>query len=150
MEQDRFSQNKGLFIFGMVSLAACWGLVAFALYILPMLIWQWNYDVPEFLFTWRESLRESYAISEAAAGGFIVSLLLFLAIVTGYIAHYISNYIDKQIVGIVEEETPENTENISKEVKETFSFGGQLFILLVLVIVAVLFIHWLVAIPEPQ
>lgn len=147
MEQDRYEQNKVLFIIGMISMITSLSLFVFAFYILPMLIWNWGYDVPDFIFMWRENLRQSYSYSEAWAGFILFLIILIPAFITGVISHLISNTIDNQIHGIVKEKKEGNKINVPEHVKESLGFSVKLIIILVLVVMALWFVEWLVAVP---
>lgn len=148
MEHDRFEQNKVLFIIGMIALVVGLSFLLFSFYILPAALWNWNYDVPEFVFIWRENLKESYTMSEVGAGGVVFLIVLLPAIIAGIISYFISNAIDNRIHGIVNEEMDEESMvNLRQDVKETFSFGGKLIILIILAVVALWFFEWLMAVP---
>lgn len=147
MEGDRFEQNSKLFIIGLICLLISLTLFAFGLYILPYLLWNWSYNVPEFVYYWREWFREYYDISEVSASWIMILIFIIPAIITGFISHLASNYIDNQIHGIEQEKTTKLPE-IKKNVQETLSFGFKILLLIILVLIAVAFVQWIVA-PTP-
>ncbi|MCA0404075.1 MAG: hypothetical protein LCH30_09810 [Proteobacteria bacterium] len=146
MEDDRYQQNSKLFITGLICLLFSLSLCAMGLYVLPYLLFGWNYSVPGFVITFREWLKESYAYSDF--GSAMVTFLSFLVpgLICGFISYYASNHIDNQIFGI-QPEKKESSVDMKKEVKESLGFGLQLFLLIVLVIIAVFAVQWLVAPP---
>lgn len=149
MEYDRYAKNKILFIIGMVALALCIGLIAFAFYILPATLWGWHYDVPEFVFVWREKLRVGYAVSEEAAVGIFVIMLMIPAVVSGFMSYLISNKIDNEIFNIVKEKRS-HTEIIREDISQTARFTLKVLLLAILVVLAVWFAEWLIARPAIQ
>lgn len=149
MEGDRFQQNSKLFVLGLVCLLISLTLLAFGLYILPYLLWNWSYKVPEFVYYWREGFKESYGFGDTGASWLVILIFIIPAIITGYISHFASNYIDNQLHGINQEKSPKFTE-IKQGVQETLGFGFKILLLIILVLVAVAFVQWLLAAPPPS
>lgn len=148
MEQDRYAQNKGLFIISMICLLLCLSLLAFAMYILPALVWNWRYDVPEMVITMRESIRSQYGFTETFAGLAVFLLFFIPAMILGFISKSTSNNIEDHIYGI-EHESKVNTEVIKRDVQQTVSFSIKILLLALAVIAAVFFVEWLIARPPP-
>lgn len=144
MEKDRYQQNSKLFVIGLLCLLISLSLFAFGLYILPYLLWNLSYNVPEFVYTTREWLKEYYNFTESGASWTIILFFIIPALITGYISHLASNYIDNQIHGIEREKSTKISE-IKKGVRETFEFGFKILLLIILVLIAVAFVQWLVA-----
>lgn len=144
MEHDRFGENKVMYIIGMVCMIISLSLFLFSIYILPVLLWNWSYSVPDYVIMWRENLRVYFGCSEFSAGGLLFLIMMVPALITGLVSHFISNAIDNQIYGIVKEEPePVSTENKRAAFKESFSFSGKVIFLLVLVVLAVWFVEWI-------
>ncbi len=146
MEYDRYQQNSKLFVIGIICLLLSLALFAFGFYILPYIVWNWHYDVPGFVLTWREWFKEEYNYSEKGAALLVFSLFIMPAIACGYISQRISNYIDNQIYGIGSPETP--TEEVEEEVEGKdahfgLKFGLKIALLIILVLIAVTFFEWL-------
>ncbi|KTC93671.1 MULTISPECIES: hypothetical protein [Legionella] len=146
MEQDRFQQNSKLFILGLVCLLACLSLFGFGFYILPYLLWNWNYDVPEFVLSMREWYKESYNFSDSGSAWMVFLTFIVPAIITGLISQYSSNHIDNEIYHLNENKEERRTE-LKRDVQETLGFGLKIFFLIILVLVAVTLVEWLVAPP---
>lgn len=150
MEQDRYQQNSKLFIIGLICLLSSLSLFFFSLYIMPYLIWSWSYNVPGFIISLREWLKQSYNYTNSGASWLIISTFLIPAIICGWVSYRASNSIDNEIYGIKREKISiEYSEELKRDVQETFSFGSKLFLLIILVIVAVLVIQWVIAPPVP-
>lgn len=148
MENDRYQQNSKLFVIGLICLLISLSLFAFGLYILPYLLWNWSYNVPEFVFVWREWLKETYNFSDSGASWSMILIFIIPAIITGFISHLASNRIDNQIYG-VEQEKSTSMPEIKKDIRESLGFGFKIFLLIILVLVAVALVQWLVAPTTP-
>lgn len=150
MEHDRYERNKPLFVLGMITLLLSIILFAFVIYLLPALLWDWRYDVPEFVFIWREKLRTGYGITETAASGIFIVMVLIPAIVSGFISYMVSNKIDNQIHPMINDEPEQQESEVEatrEDIRETLSFSMKLLLLLILVILVVWFAEWLIARP---
>ncbi|MCE3043855.1 hypothetical protein [Legionella sp. 16cNR16C] len=141
MEPSRFEYNNKLFITGMISLAMCLVLICLALYLFPYLIFNWVYDVPEFAITFRQWLVEKYGISEIAAGWSVFLMFLIPALITGLISYSTSNAIDNKIHGL--DKPSDEKEEQSKNRLESVTFGSQLLLLIIGIVMLVLFVDWL-------
>lgn len=148
MEYDRYEQNKSLFIASMICLLVSLTLFAFSLIILPALIWNWHYDIPEFTITFREWFRVRYGITDFSAG-WLVFLCFFLpALITGLISKITSNDIENQIYNIEPQETASHVE-LKQDFQESMSLGMKILLLAALVVACVFLVEWLIAIPPP-
>ncbi|WP_028388500.1 hypothetical protein [Legionella fairfieldensis] len=150
MEHDRYEQNSKLFVIGLLCLLLSLTLLAFGLYILPYLLWNWRYDIPDFVLSWREWLKEYYNFTDSGASWLIFLVFFIPAIICGFISRWASNYIDNQINGIVPAPEPQkHREEIKRDLQESFGFGLKIFLLIILVLVAVTALEWLIASPNP-
>lgn len=147
MEPNRFKQNQGLFITSIVSLVISLSLFVFSLYILPHLMWNWYYDIPEFVLTSVASFQENYFFSEASAKIFSFLMFFVPALAIGFISYFTTKALDNKIYNISSAQ-PEYEVPISASIKESFGFGAKLLIIAILVIIALLFLNWLITDPK--
>ncbi len=147
MEPDRYQKNHLLFILGIIFLLSSLILVAFSFYILPHLLWEWHYDVPEFISFWREALRERYNFTLLGASIAIFLIFISLSFICGYFSYLISNYIDNKIYDIAKPKAKKIA--LGRELKTSIAFGAKIFGLMLLVIMVVFMLHWLFSITPP-
>lgn len=89
-------KNNTMFIMGVISLVLSLGFLLFSLYILPFLLWNLNYDVPDIVTDITSSLQDDYDYS-VGGSKLIIWLIFFIpGMITGFIAYYISNRIDRE------------------------------------------------------
>lgn len=95
MSEESKSNNK-IFIVGVVCLVLSVSFLFFSLYIIPYLIWELHYDVPDFVAAAIVNVQDNYNYS-GSTSKFIVWLLFLLpSLVMGLISYFISNRIDKE------------------------------------------------------
>ena len=83
-----------IFVIGIICLACSLGFLLFALYILPYLIWELDYNVPTLLANIMAILQDSYDYSKASSK-IILWLIFFIpGLITGYLSYYISSLLD--------------------------------------------------------
>lgn len=147
MEQDRYSANHKLYVVGIISLVLALGLFFFSMFILPFMIWNLNYDVPDFLsrmIIYFQKMDYSLPTSKT------LSWLVFFVpcLIAGYISYYISNYIDDQILGIKTEDEVEEEKQSSamtrREIRESLGLAAKIFIMMILIVCVILLLHQLV------
>lgn len=131
MESDRYQKNSKLFILGIVALLCSLSLLAFGLYILPYLLWDLFYQVPSFVLTWREVVKNFYHVSEHGAAWIVFLIFILPAVLFGYISYLASNYIDNSIFN-VSSEVPEKPTVEKKEWRETFGWVFKILGMIVL------------------
>ncbi|KTD75072.1 hypothetical protein [Legionella waltersii] len=135
------NQNDKLFILGIICLVLALGLLFFSLYILPYIIWEFNYDVPDFILTMINDYQGNYSYSQGSSKAIVWLYFFIPSLIFGYISYYISNYIDKNAQDLqnpTEEESKEPTKN-KESLKESASLGIKLLSIIVLIF-AVVFI----------
>lgn len=89
-------KNNKMFITGVICLVLSLGFLLFSLYILPFLLWNLNYDVPDIVTDITSSLQDDYDYS-VAGSKMLVWLIFFIpGMITGFISYYISNRIDRE------------------------------------------------------
>lgn len=148
MAEDKYLQHKKLFFSAMIFFVLGLSLFIFAIYIVPYLVWGWNYDVPEFIFNWREWLRDTYDLSDKAAKRIIFLCILVPGIIIGIITHFIINNIEHKVL----DEDFEEVEPVKKrlentDLRNTVIFSLRLISLIVLVILVLFSIEWLLTVP---
>ncbi|KTD62720.1 hypothetical protein [Legionella shakespearei] len=148
MEQDRYSANHKLYIVGIISLILSIGLFFFSMFILPFLIWNLHYDVPDFISHMIIYFQNKMNYS-LPASKFLSWLIFFVpCLIAGYISYYISNYIDDQILGIkTEEEIEEEKQSailVHKEIRASIGLAAKIFLLMILIVCIILLLHQLV------
>ncbi|RUR16422.1 hypothetical protein ELY21_13090 [Legionella sp. km535] len=144
MEQDRYSINNKLYILGIISLILALGLFFFSMYILPYLIWNLYYDVPDLVSDMIMFFENRYDYGETVSK--IVTWMIFFmpSLIAGYISYYISNYIDDQILGLAKKPDPEETLEHEKEVKESLGLAAKIILLMVLIVVVVFLLQFII------
>lgn len=63
MEPDRYQYNHKLYVIGITCLILALGLILYSFYILPFLLWELHYDVPEFVAKTLALFEDKYRIS---------------------------------------------------------------------------------------
>jgi len=117
---------------------------------LPHLLFNWHYEVPEFISFWREWFVTRYTMTEKVAGIMVFLVFFIPGIFAGFISYLISNRIEDGIYGLVPEKSDNAEEGaIVKDVKETVSFSLKLFILIVCAVALLFFVEWLITAPPP-
>ena len=151
MEPDRYQQNSKLFIIGIVCLLLSLSLFAYSFYLLPHLLFGWVYDLPGFIFHWREWLKQKYNFSEVGAAWTIFLSFSIPALVCGYISYLTSNKVDNEIYGILPEDKETEEERIqpTSAKEDGLGFGFKLTLAIILVLMLISLLQWLLTIPPP-
>ena len=136
MEEDRFQYSKPLFYTFIISIIFCLVFICFALYILPPLSLSWRYNIPEFVFTWREWVSDYYRTTDGRAGAILSIFFLLLGIVSGLIAYVTGTHIEKGVLGMYVSHTNEIKEDVKATTRLSFKLllilGSLVFVLLIL------------------
>ena len=140
MEPSRYDQNRPLFVTGMIFLFICLILMSFTLYLLPFLLFNAVYDVPEFVVSFRQWFVDNYNFGSLAAGWIVFMILAVAVLISGWISCKTSYTLDTEICGI---EEPEITADKTKKRIETITLSGKLLLLALGILVAVLLVEWL-------
>lgn len=146
MEPDRYQQNKFLFILGMACLVLSIGLFLFSMYLLPYLIWNWYYDLPEFISTLNHWLVEQKGLQDSTASWAVFLIFFIPALLLGIIADIASNRIDNKVCGIKPEEIA-TAPGPEKKWGESTKLGLKIMYLIILVIVAIAVLQWIISTP---
>lgn len=89
-------ERKNIFIVGIVCLVLSLGFLLFALYIVPYLVFNTGYNVPEFVMNFTTLLQEKYRYSSAGSKFVVWMVFVIPGLITGFISHYISHYLDRE------------------------------------------------------
>lgn len=150
MEYDRFRHNNKLYVIGIISLISALSLLFFSLFIVPFLIWNLNYDVPDIITALITFFEEHYDFRPGPSK-FLTWLIFFVpSIVAGYISYYVSNHIDDQIYKLNNPSTTETqdekiaTEQSHREWLESANLGFKIIGLMIIIVVAILLLQLLV------
>lgn len=143
MEENRYQRDKPFFLIFMFSLIIGLSLLLLAIYIIPNIFWGMYYDVPDFIYTWREWFRAYYDIAEHRAGFIVFSIILIPALLSLLIAYISGNHVENEVQGFV---TPkvERDPLVSEDIKETTQFSLKLLSIIIGIIVLIFLFQWLV------
>lgn len=146
--QNKIYEYSKLHIIGIICLVVSLGLFFFSFYIVPYLIWQLDYDIPDFIMD-MISYGEDEFFYSSTISRLIVWLLFFIpSLVTGYIAYYISNYIDKKKLHLEKksEEQPqqESSSQPSGSARDSAMLGFKIILLMILIIAAIFLLQALI------
>lgn len=95
MSEESKSNNR-IFIVGVVCLVLSVSFLFFSLYIIPYLLWELHYDVPDFVAATIASVQNNYNYSSSTSKFIVWLLFLIPSLVMGFISYLISNRIDKE------------------------------------------------------
>lgn len=140
MEKDRYAHNTTLFIICMVCLLLCLSLFAFSFYLLPNFIWQWQYDLPEFIAFIRQWLIENHGKNVITANRLIFALFFLPALLTGLAAYLTANKIENEIHKI-NLANQSNEHGLSDIDEETVRFSLRLLLIIILVVSAIVLLQ---------
>ncbi|HAU1247921.1 TPA: hypothetical protein F8S30_13785, partial [Legionella pneumophila] len=101
--QHNIYENSKLHILGIICLVTSLGLFFFSLYIVPFLIWQLDYDIPDFISNMIAYGEDEYYFSPITSKTLVWLIFFTPSIIMGYLSYYISNYIDKNYLKLQEE-----------------------------------------------
>lgn len=142
MEPDRYKTNNKLYISGIIFLIVALSLFSFSLYIVPFLLWELHYDVPEMITNLITLFEDKYEYSTVSSKLLVWIIFFIPSLITGYVAYYISNRLDNQIYRT---ETPERyeekmpvSEEISRQVRESAGLGLKIILLMIAIVIIVL------------
>lgn len=141
MEQDRYRQNHALYILGIFFLILSMILLVFSVFILPALLYGWQYDIPSFLAQWKYFLQLNYDFGNTSASCLICLAFLLPGLLSVAIAYVASNTIDNQIFGII----PEKNQG-KFGIKNTATLILQITLTLILSYSGIVFLQWMISV----
>jgi hypothetical protein len=119
MEPDRYQENHGLYIIGLICFLISTTLSLFVLYMLPHLLFGWRYDVPEFITYFREWIIANLEIGPLYASWCIFFFLLLLAALFAWVAHYATQQLDHVVPDLNLADKTNKSLRFSKKPKQT-------------------------------
>jgi hypothetical protein len=147
MEYERFGGNSKLFIFGIICLVISLGLLFFSLYILPYFLFEWSYNIPDFILNLLAKYQDDYHYT-LAGSKFVVWMMFFVpCVITGLISYFITRHLESKMYGpdiTPVEEQPQNEGEIQKQIKESASLGGKIIGLMIAIVVVILLLQYFV------
>lgn len=147
MEPDRYQSNRPLYIFGMVNLLVSTGLFLLTLYLLPYLLFEARYDVPEFVSFWQEYLITNYGTTPQYALTLISVFLTFSCFVFGLGAYYASSRIDNALHEFDQLAKKPGSTDMLHKTKESQHVFLKILMLIVLLYVVIYIVHWILKAP---
>lgn len=143
MEENRYKRNKPFFFIFMFSLIIGLSLLLLSIFIMPNILWGWAYNVPDFIYVWREGIRAHYDIAEHRAGFIVLSMFLFPALLMLMVAYLSGTKIENEIQGISSAKS-EHDPIISEDIKETTQFSLKLLSIITAVLALIFLLQWLI------
>ncbi|HAT3856388.1 hypothetical protein ACKOUJ_06990 [Legionella pneumophila] len=141
--QHNIYENSKLHILGIICLVTSLGLFFFSLYIVPFLIWQLDYDIPDFISNMIAYGEDEYYFSPITSKTLVWLIFFTPSIIMGYLSYYISNYIDKnylepqeKLLESMQEKSPSKPAGRGRD----STILGLKIILLMVLIVAIIFL----------
>lgn len=156
MDTGRYEVNNKLYLLGIGCLLLALILFFFSLYILPYLVWELHYDIPEFVSRSIVSLQERWGYSPKASKVVFWSILFVSSVLLAFISFKISNYLDRVMLekeGAIEpakdtalEENGLSSERLQQELKDTMSLSAKILLLMIVIVCVILLLHEMIKI----
>ncbi|HAT8180835.1 TPA: hypothetical protein JA361_15640 [Legionella pneumophila] len=141
MEHSWYDNNNKLFVVGIICLIIFLVLFFFSMFIMPFLIWELHYNVPDFVSNMIAYLEDEYYYSSPASKTFVWLTFFIPCLITGYLSYYISRHIDKKNLlkeaSIDEEQSKAASSATNEQIKESASLGFKILILMVAIILII-------------
>ncbi len=96
MEHSGYDNNGKLSIMGIICLIIFLVLFFFSVFIMPFLIWELHYNVPDFVSNMIAYLEDTYYYSSSVSKTLVWLTFFIPCLITGYFSYYISRSIDKK------------------------------------------------------
>ncbi|MCX7116289.1 MAG: hypothetical protein NTW08_10360 [Gammaproteobacteria bacterium] len=150
MTEDRYEVNHTLYVVGLMSLLGSLSLIFFALYILPSLLWDLAYTVPDAVKTWHVWLQEERDWSASGSGWLMFSVFMVPGLILGYISYWASNRLDEGLPDLVPTHIELAVSDEEQEVQEIkkeqaalvpWRLAGWLLLACVCIVLAVGLVH---------
>lgn len=107
MEQSRYQQYHGLYILGFVCLLLGFFFLGMGLYLVPLVVFNININVPISFFQLTVWLHDAFLMNEINAAWMILEIFFALGLLFLVIAQVVSNYIDNHLLKYRRVENPE-------------------------------------------
>lgn len=148
MDRRSERETERGFLIAVIALLIAMAFIGFALYILPNLLWDWHYDVPEFVADWVYNFQNQFGLTQAGAGLLFFSIFFIPGLISGIIVYFIFSRIERLKLS---ETAPESSKKLSSNEswKESLGLMGQLLLLALLIFIIMRVLDWLIASPPP-
>ncbi|HAU0473385.1 TPA: hypothetical protein JBH00_13660, partial [Legionella pneumophila] len=128
-------------IMGIICLIIFLVLFFFSVFIMPFLIWELHYNVPDFVSNMIAYLEDTYYYSSSVSKTLVWLTFFIPCLITGYFSYYISRSIDKKNLlkdaNIDEEQSKEISSVTNEHIKESASLGFKILILMAAIILII-------------
>ena len=142
MEEDRYKTNHFLYIVGMLSMFLSLGLLAFCFFLMPHLLFGWEYDVPQAVIGLQVWLQNNYGYDDSTAEKWVMFIAFVPAFFSVFVAVFSSNRIDRDLLDKNDIAQPGMKHNIKDS---TALFLNIVFLIATVFAIAAL-IEWLISI----
>lgn len=141
MEADRYEQNHKSYVIGIISLLLCLSLFSVTAYIMPYLIFNWRYSVPDFILDLRFYIMTTWDLGLNQASWYVFLIFFVSSCISSIVAYFLSNKIDSEIHGI--EKKPRIVKRVRRRTnKSTASILLRVLVVLCLVFIASQLFEW--------
>jgi hypothetical protein len=118
MDQSRYEKYHGLYIVGTIGLIVGIICLGFGLYMLPMILFGINVNLPFYFFKFFNWLSEEFRMSDMDAIKMTWEIMTGLGILCLVIANVMSNYIDNHLLKYKRIENPDLVREKEKDLIE--------------------------------
>ncbi|CZI16845.1 TPA: hypothetical protein JBC15_15560 [Legionella pneumophila subsp. pneumophila] len=141
MEHSWYDNNSKLSVMGIICLIIFLVFFFSSLFIMPFLIWELHYNVPDFVSNMIAYLKDTYYYSSPVSKTLVWLTFFIPCLITGYFSYYISRSIDKKNLlkdaNIDEEQSKEISSVTNEHIKESASLGFKILILMAAIILII-------------
>ncbi|HAT1849534.1 hypothetical protein SCR15_03930 [Legionella pneumophila serogroup 1] len=141
MGHNWYDNNSKLSVMGIICLIIFLVLFFFSLFIMPFLIWELHYNVPDFVSNMIAYLEDTYYYSSPVTKALVWLTFFIPCLITWYFSYYISRSIDKKNLlkdaNIDEEQSKEISSVTNEQIKESASLGFKILILMAAIILII-------------
>ncbi|AMP90195.1 hypothetical protein [Legionella pneumophila] len=141
MERSSYDENNKLSVLGIICLIIFLVFLFFSMFIMPFLIWELHYNVPDFVSNMIAYMEDEYYYSSPVSKTLVWLVFFIPCLITGYFSYYISRNIDKKNLlkdtNIDQEQLKEASSATNEQIKESASLGFKILILMVAIILII-------------
>jgi hypothetical protein len=135
MEQSRYQQYHRIYILGFFCLLCGLFFLGMGIYLVPLVVFNYNIDVPAFYFDLTVWLNETFFINEVNASWMLLEICFALGLLFLVVAQIISNYIDNHLLKYQKVEDPQRLLEKEKDLVEVKHMVLILLVAILLVLV---------------
>ena len=144
MASNRYNQNSGNYLIGMICLFAGLMLFCYSAYVLPYLMFGWHYSLPDFILNWASMMKTEYDFNRFYVGCIIFFSFFTPGLILFFIAGLISNHLESDLI----EKPPEEEKIVltrDSEKYKSLRLSLKMLGLLILVVIFVRLLEWVIA-----